>query len=283
VALLSIQSLVAYGHVGNAAAMLPLQRQGFEVWPVPTAMLAHHPGYGKPAGRVTPDSEIAAIVDSLDRLGLFAECKGVITGWLGTPANAEAALDAARRVKAANPKALYLCDPVLGDTHTGIYVDAALPPLFRDRLLPEADIVTPNQFELEWLTGRKIATLADAIGTAKAALALGPRIVVCTSLRRSDCPPNQIEALVATKAGVWLAATPELNQPLHGAGDMFAALFLARLLRGKTPKKALAFATSSTYGVLRETVAAERREPLLVAAQTELVRPTFDPVIERVG
>lgn len=282
-AVLSIQSLVAYGHVGNAAAMLPLQRQGFEVWPVPTAMLAHHPGYGKPAGRVTPATEITAIVDSLGRLDLFAGARGAITGWLGTPANAEAALDAVGQVKAANPKALYLCDPVLGDTHTGIYVDAALPPLFRDRLLPAADIVTPNQFELEWLTGRKIATLDDAIATARAALALGPKIVVCTSLRRVGCPAGKIETLAATGDGVWLAATPELNQPLHGAGDMFAALFLARLLRGKTPKKALAFATAATYGVLSATVAAGSREPLLVAAQNELVRPTLDPAIERVA
>lgn len=282
-AVLSLQSFVTYGHVGNSAALPPMQAQGFEIWPLPTAILAHHPGHGRPAARTTPPNEVEDVVDSLAKLGVLAQCRAVLTGWLGSAGNAAAALDAVDQVRALNPHALWLCDPVIGDRAEGIYVDAALPPLFRDRLLPRADIATPNQFELEWFSGQKADTLAGALAACRVLLSRGTRIVVCTSLQRHDRSAGEIEALAVTADGAWIAGTPELNNAPHGAGDMFAALFLARLLKGKSVKKALGFATAATYGVLAASVEAGQNEPLLVAARAELVLPTTTPRLERVA
>lgn len=282
-AILSIQSHTVYGHVGNSAATLPLQRLGFDVWPVPAAVLAFHNGHGKPAIRFTPAAEVRALVGSMDGIGLFAGCEAVLTGWLGQADVAAAALDAVRRVRAARPGAPWLCDPVIGEVGDGVYVPEDLATAIRDTLVPAADIVTPNQFELEWLTGRRIDSLASAIAALRAGLDLGPKIVVCTSVRREDRTPGRLETMVATRDGVWLAATPELNDLIYGAGDMFSALFLARLLRGKTPKKAMAFATAATYGVLRAGVERKRKEPMLVAMQAEFNAPSFNPQCERVA
>jgi len=282
-AILSIQSHTVYGHVGNSAATLPLHRLGFDVWPVPAAVLAFHNGHGKPAIRFTPAAEVRALVASMAGIGLFSDCKAVLSGWLGQADNAAAVLDAVRTVRAANPGALWLCDPVIGEVGDGVYVPADLAAAIRDTLVPAADVVTPNQFELEWLTGLRIDSLASAIAALRAGLDLGPKIVVCTSVRREDRSPGLLETMVATRDGVWVASTPELNDLIYGAGDMFAALFLARLLRGKSPKKAMAFATAAVYGVLRASVDSGSREPLLVQAQAEFNAPTFNPQCERVA
>ena len=280
--ILSIQSQVVYGHVGNGAALLPLQRQGFEVWAVPTAILAHHPGHGRPAGCITPARELQALLDGLEERGLFARCDGILTGWLGDVDNAEVVLAAIARIKAANPQAVWLCDPVIGDRVEGIYVRPGLPDFFRDRALAQADIVTPNRFELEWLSGRGVEKLGDILGAMDALRARGPGIVVGTSLHRRDGMPNQLDTAAANDEGMWLATTPELGTAPHGAGDLFAALFLARRLRGKSVKKALAFAVAATYGVLRASPSGPMAEPALVAAQAELVRPEFNPQVQRI-
>ncbi len=282
-AILSIQSHTVYGHVGNSAATFPLQRLGFEVWPVPAAVLAFHNGHGKPAIRFTPAVEVRALVASMDGIGLFKGCQAVLTGWLGQADNAAAALDAALTVRTANPAAVWLCDPVIGEVGDGVYVPPDLAAAIRDSLVPAADIITPNQFELEWLTGRRIDSLATAIAALRAGLDLGPKMVVCTSVRREDRTPGQLETMVATRDGVWAATTPELNDLIYGAGDMFSAVFLARLLRGKTPKKAMAFATAAIYGVLLASVDGGSKEPLLVQAQAEFNAPSFNPRCERVA
>ncbi len=279
---LSIQSHVVYGHVGNSAAVLPLQRQGIEVWPLPTAILAHHPGHGPAAGRLLGGGEVAALVEGLAARDLLRRCHAVLTGWLGSTDVAEAALAAVERLRAANGAAIWLCDPVIGDREAGIYVRVGLPEFFRDRALPRADVVTPNQFELEWLTGRRIASLADALGAADAARARGPKIVVLTSLRRADAEPGRIEALAVAEDGAWLGATQRLEGTPRGGGDIFAALLLGRLLKGKTVKKALGFAMAGTFGVLKASARAASDEPLLAAAQDELFRPSLDLVVQRV-
>lgn len=281
--ILSIQSQVIYGHVGNSTAQFALQRMGHEVMALPTGLLSFHPGHGKPAARVTPADELRATVAALKRIDMLAGCQALLTGWLGSAENADAVLDAAADLRAASPRALWLCDPVIGDTGTGVYVAADLAIRFRDRLVPAADIVTPNQFELEWLLERRIDSLPTALEALRLMLARGPKIVVCTSLRRADRTPGLLDTMVATADGAWLASTPDLQNVPNGGGDTFAAVFLARLLKGKSPKKAMAYAVAAVYGILRQTVTQGRREPLLVAAQSELVRPTFNPQVERVA
>lgn len=282
VGVLSIQSQVVYGHVGNSAAVLPLQRQGFEVWPVPTAILSHHPGHGKPAGRLLTPQDLQALIDSLAAQGLLGRCQGVLTGWLGSPELAAIALATVGRVRALNPAAIWLCDPVIGDQPGGIYVHEGMPAFFRDQATPQTDVLTPNQFELEQLTGRSVRTRGDAIAAAESLRARGARMVVVTSLNETDSDAREIEVLAVSAEGAWLGTTPALDRPPHGAGDMFAALLLARLLKGKTLKKALAFAMAATYGVLKASVRADSREPLLAEAQEELVHPAFDQVVLRI-
>lgn len=275
--ILSLQSRVIYGHVGNDAAILPLQRQGFEVWAMPTAILSAHPGYGGPAVQRIEDTMIAAWLAALDRLDIWPQAEGILTGWLGSAANGAAGLGAIRRIKAARPGLPYLCDPVIGDRAEGVYVPADMIAFFRDQALTAADIATPNHFEAETLTGRPIASVADALAAAADLRALGPRIVLITSLDLGH--GDLLETLAVGPDGAWLAATPRLVDPPKGPGDMLSALLLARLLHGDALAEALSFAVGAVYGVLRRSVEAGSREPLVVAAQEEFVRPGYRPAV----
>ena len=277
---LSIQSQVIDGHVGNGAALLALQRQGFGAWAVPSAVLAHHAGHGPPAGRTLAAAEIDAFVDSLARRGRLRDAGAMLSGWLGSAANARAAVRAATQVKAVNPGAPWLLDPVIGDDGAGVYVDHELAQCLRGEALMKADIITPNRFEAEWLAERKIGSLADALAVADKLRSWGPSIVVITSLWPEAMDSGSMATLAVAADGAWLAVTPRLADPPNGAGDLFAALFLARRLKGRRVKKALAFAVAGTYGVLKSSVGAD--ELSLVAAQEELVFPGLEPKVERV-
>jgi pyridoxine kinase len=257
-----------------------LQRQGFETWAVPTAVLAHHPGHGPPAGRTMAAAEIEAFVDSLARRGRLTDAGALLSGWLGSAANARAAMNAAAMVKAANPAAPWLLDPVIGDDGPGVYVQGELAQFLRDEALFKADIATPNRFEAEWLAERKIATLADALAAADLLRRRGPAIVVITSLWPADMDGGRMATLAVAPEGAWLATTPRLADPPNGAGDLFAALFLARRLKGRGVKKALAFAVAATFGVLKASLGADELQ--LVAAQEELVFPSMEPEVKRV-
>ncbi|GGF45856.1 pyridoxal kinase PdxY [Aliidongia dinghuensis] len=282
--ILSIQSWVTYGRVGNAAAIFPLERLGFETWAVHTVQFSNHTGYGQWRGTVFPPDHIAGLIEGMAERGALDCCRAVLTGYMGDAALGEIVLDTVERVRAANPAALWLCDPVMGDVGDGFYVKPGLPEFFRDRAVPMADIITPNQFELEYLTGRTIRSLADAVEATAAARALGPKVVVLTSLVRSDAPADEIELLVATAAGTWRVATPLLPITVNGSGDAVAALFLAHWLKtGGDPAAALSAAASAIYAVLKETHARGEREIQLIAAQDELVQPREVFKAERVG
>ncbi len=274
-AILSIQSSVVYGHVGNSAAVFPLQRLGREVWPIHTVQFSNHPGYGERSGQVFPGAHVRDLVDGIARRGVLARCAAVLSGYLGDPAVGEAVLHAVARVRAANADALYCCDPVIGDSGPGIYVEPAIPALLRDRCLPQADIATPNQFELERLTGRPVTTLADAKAACAALRAAmrpaahpGARVLV-TSLAVADTPPDAIELLAVDAAGAWRLRTPRLKLAANGTGDVIAALFLHHVLRTGSTPAALADAANAVFGLLRRTLEAGSRELLVVAAQEE--------------
>ena len=181
-AVLSIQSEVAYGHVGNSAATLPLQRLGFDVLPINTVQLAHHPGHGTWCGHKVEPERIAAILKGVEQRGALPRCDALLSGYLGDAAVADIVLDGLAALRAVRPDALFQCDPVIGDDAAGVFVSAGIPEAMRERLVPAADIVTPNRFELELLTGQPVATLSDARRAAAALRALGPKLVVATSL-----------------------------------------------------------------------------------------------------
>lgn len=277
--ILSIQSHVAYGHVGNASAAFPLQRLGHEVWTVNTVQFSNHTGYGAWRGPVFPPETIREVVAGVEERGVMGTCDGVLSGYMGEAAIGEAILDAAARVKAANPSALYCCDPVIGDVGRGVFVRPGVPEFMRDRAVPASDVATPNQFELALLTGREIATLADAKAAIEALRATGPKVLLLTSLQIDETPEDSIEMLAVDGEGAWRLRTPLLPISVNGAGDATAALFFAHLLETRSAAEALKKAASSIYGVLKATAEAGSREILTVAAQEEFVAPSrvFEP------
>ena len=278
--ILSIQSWVAYGHVGNASAVFPLQRLGAEVWAINTVQFSNHTGYGAWRGLVFGADLIRDCVEGIAERGALARCDAVLSGYMGAADIGTAILDAAARVKAANPAAFYCCDPVIGDVGRGVFVRPGIPEFIRDQALPAADIATPNQFELEWLTGIETTSLAAAKRAVAALQARGPRCVLVTSLHTADTPGDAVELLAGEGGAFWRLHTPLLPVSVNGAGDAIAALFLLHRLRTGSAAAALAAASSSIYGLLRRTAEAGSREILTVAAQEEFVSPStvFTPI-----
>lgn len=272
--ILSLQSAVAHGHVGNSAAVFALQRLGFQVARVDTVQFSNHPGHGGFRGAIHPAAHVAELVAGLDEAGVLADCHGVLTGYLGEAGSGEAALSAVDRVKQARPGAPWLCDPVMGDDGPGVYVRPGIPDFMRERALPRADILTPNRFELELLAGQPAGSVANAVTAARSLLARGPRLVVATSLGTAEAA----RCLAVTADGAWMVETPvlPLAPAVNGAGDLLSALLLARVLDGAAPPRALALAVAAVYGVLERTGRRGGREMALVDAQDELCRPSHD-------
>lgn len=279
--ILSIQSHVAYGHVGNSAVVLPLQRLGHEVWPVHTVMLSNHAGYLDHAGHIVSAGDLAGVIDGLDRRGALARCDGVLSGYLGDVAAGDVVLDAVARVRNHNEGALYCCDPVMGDDGE-IYVDAGIAEFMCQRAAPAADILTPNLFELSVLTENAPDALngapLDQIIAAARKL-IGPEYrtstVLVTSVHHAAIAPDTAALATITNAGAWLVTTPKLSfeAPPHGAGDLCAALFCAALLGGDDAASALSRTASAVYVLLEETARLGKRELALVEAQDVLVAP----------
>ena len=271
--ILSIQSHVAYGHVGNSAAVFPLQRIGVEVWPVHTVQFSNHTGYGAWRGRAFSGEAIRAVIEGIEERGVLGECDGVISGYLGSADIGEAVVDTVGRVKGANPAARYCCDPVIGDVGRGVFVRRGVPELIRERALPIADFATPNQFELDFLTARTTTTLAEALAAIDALHALGPRVVLVTSLRVDDTPADAFDLVASDGIERFRLRTPLLPLTINGAGDLIAALFFAHHLSTGSAAEALSLAASSLFGVLSRTAEQGSREMLLVEARQEFVTP----------
>jgi pyridoxine kinase len=279
---LSLQSHVAYGYVGNRAATFPLQRLGHEVWAVNTVEFSNHTGYGAWRGRTAPAEQVAEIVHGIAELGMLSRCDALLTGYVGEAALGGVVLDTAARVRAANPKAIWCCDPVLGDVDTGLYVKPGIDLFFRERAIPAADLVTPNHFELEHLSDRRIATMEQALDAARGLLN-GPRLVLITSLRRVDAPADRIEMVAVNADAAWRIVTPLIGFDImpNGTGDMVAALFTAHWLESGNVAEALGRAASSVYAVLEATRALGERELQVVVAQDRLVAPPRHFTAER--
>jgi pyridoxine kinase len=279
--ILSIQSSVAYGHVGNSAATFPLMRMGVEVWPVLTVHFSNHTGYPSWRGPLLRAEDVAEVVRGIDDRGVLGRCDAVLSGYQGADDVGAAILDAVSLVRSRNPAALYCCDPVLGDVGRGLYVRAGIPELMRDRVVPAAQIITPNQFELEFLTGRAVSSLPEVLAAADAARALGPDIVLVTSVVHTELPPGGIDMVAVSAEGAWAVTTPLLPQTFTGAGDLTAATFLASFLRGRDVAAAVAHTAAVVHAVLDVTVASGQSELQLVAAQDEIAHPSRTFAVNR--
>ncbi len=253
--------------------MFPLQRIGVEVWPVHTVQFSNHTGYGSWKGSVSTPDLIRDVVQGIEERGVLGECDGVVSGYMGSAEIGQAVLDAVARVKQANPAARYCCDPVIGDVGRGVFVQPGVAEFMRDRAVPAADVVTPNQFELDYLAGRATHSRADVLAAVDAVHALGPRVVLVTSVHTQETPADAIDLIACDKNGRFLLRTPELPISVNGAGDAIAALFFAYHLRTGSLADALSLAASAVFGVLCRSAEAGSSEILLIEAQDEFVQP----------
>ena len=246
-AVIVVSSHVARGSVGNRAAVFALETLGFPVWAVPTVILPWHPGHGRATRIVPPAAEFAAFMADLERAPWLGAVGAVLSGYLGEASQADAVAGLVGAVKARNPGALYVCDPVMGDSG-GLYVPEATAVALRDRLMPLADVATPNRYELEWMTG---VALPDLDSTIAAALDLGPPAMLVTS-----APATMAEGtgnLLLDAHHALLAEHHRIDRPPNGLGDLTAAIYLARVLSGHPPAKALQSTTAAVYEILART------------------------------
>lgn len=281
---LSIQSHVAFGHAGNSAAVLPLQLLGVTPIPVHTVQFSNHTGHGAYRGMVFGADHVREVLAGLRERGVLARCAAVLSGYLGDAAVGEVILETVAEIRAAREGLVYCCDPVMGDVGRGIFVRPGIPEFLRTRGAPAADVITPNQYELEVLLGRPLASQADAVAVGKGLIAAGKRAVVVTSLRTADVPPDRLRTLAVAGDGAWIVETPYLpvDPPPNGMGDVFSAVFLARLLGGAGVAGALEHATAALYGLVRRVERGARDLPL-VAARGEVVSPSERFAASRVG
>ena len=279
--ILSIQSSVAYGHVGNSAAVFPLQRLGVEVWPVSTVHFSNHTGYGSWRGPLLAAEDVREVITGVEERGAMPEIDAVLSGYQGGSQIGDVILDAVGRVKAANPDAIYACDPVMGNAKSGCFVHPDIPVLLRERVVPEADLITPNQFELGFLTETEPADLESTLAAVDRARDMGPSTVLVTSVLRPDRPEDTIEMLAVQGDGAWIVRTPHLPLKANGSGDVTAALFTAHLLATDDPGLALGRTVSSVFDLLQTTLDSGRRELQIVQSQEAIAHPRMQFEVTR--
>lgn len=264
---ISIQSQVVHGHVGNSAALFPMQAAGLEVAAIPTVLFSNTPDYPTLRGAALPADLFADLLRGAEERGLPQRATWLLTGYIGSVEVAELLAGFVARCKAANPALRYLCDPVMGDHGPGLYVPEAIAGVIRDRLLPLADLATPNSFELACLAGHDIARLEDLL-PAVAALRLMPGArIIATGCMLAETPAGQMESLVVTQgdgaATIGRHPTPHLPIALAGTGDLFAALLVAFLARGRDLPAAIDLAQRLTGQALAHAGRVGAREILL--------------------
>jgi pyridoxine kinase len=235
---------------------------------------SNHTGYDGWRGDVFSGGAIRLVVQGIEERGVLGECDGVLSGYLGAADIGEAVADAVVRVKSANPAARYCCDPVIGDVGRGVFVREGIPEFIKERMLPLADVVTPNQFELEYLAARAATTSAGLAAALEAVHACGPRVVFVTSQNTDETPNDCIDLVVSDGTDRCRLRTPRLPIEVGGAGDAVAALFFAHYLQLGSAAEALSLAASSMFGVLNRTAETGSSEMLLVDAQQEFVTPS---------
>lgn len=271
---LSIQSCVSYGHVGNSAAVFPMQRIGHEVMPVHTVVFSNHTGYGAWGGQLLSGDVVRDIVRGIDERGGLNDVDLVVSGYQGGNDIGDAILDAVALVKERNPQAIYACDPVLGSAKSGCFVAPEVQTLIRDRVVPKADLISPNQFELGFITGTDPHTLEETLASVDQVRAVGPSTVLVTSVFRPDRPADTIEMLAVTGEGAWIVQTPQLPFKRNGSGDVASALFSSHFRSSGDAASALGLTAASVYELLVKTYEADSPELLIVEAQDAFVAPT---------
>ncbi len=273
--LLAIQSHVVFGHAGNSAAVFPMQRVGVNVWPLNTVQFSNHTQYGQWAGEVLAPQRIPELVEGIAAIGELGNCDAVLSGYLGSAAQGRAILGGVARIKAINPNALYLCDPVMGHPEKGCSVPSEVSDFLLEEAAVMADFLCPNQLELDSFCARTPNSLFDCLAMARSLLARGPKAVLVKHLAYPGKPAESFEMLLVTAEGSWHLRRPLLAFPKQpvGVGDLTSGLFLARVLLGDSLMAAFEFAASAVHEVLLETQACASYELELVRAQDRIAHP----------
>jgi pyridoxine kinase len=269
-AVLSIQSQVAFGAIGNRAAVFALERLGIETWAVPTVLYSNHTGHHRFRGERLAADKVSDLIAGIVVLADWRRCQAILTGYAADPAGIAVAAQSAAQLRARNPDGFLACNAAFGNEE-GLFVPDAVARATCERLFPEAGLLFLNQAELEYASGRAVAGPADAVAAARALGRPATKIVVVTSVRPNDASASTL-TLALGADGCWSVETPRLPGPAHGAGDLFSALYLAHTLKGATPAEALERSVASTFGVIART--GEALDLALVQAQDELVAPT---------
>lgn len=274
--ILAIQSHVVFGHAGNSAAEFPMRRLGANVWPLNTVQFSNHTQYGKWTGSVMPASHLSDIVQGIADIGQLERCDAVLSGYLGSAEQGEHILSIVRKVKAANPRARYFCDPVMGHPEKGCIVAPGVAAFHTRHAMPASDIIAPNLIELEILSGHAVNSVEEAVSTARELIAQGPQIVLVKHLARAGYQRDRFEMLLVTADEAWHIQRPLVDfgerQPV-GVGDVTSGLLLVKLLQGATLREALEHVTAAVYDVMVMTKKMNEYELQLVAAQEGIARP----------
>ena len=270
--ILSIQSCVSYGHVGNSAITFPLQRLGVQVYPIHTVMFSNHTGYGAWRGQVFETSLVEDVFTGIKERGVLGDCQALLTGYMGSKELGLSMIQALQDLKQINPHLVYCCDPVMGDVGRGLFVREGIPEFFKNEMLQYADIITPNHFELEYLSESSFSNLEEAILAAKKVMQCGPKVVVVTSLLLEKSK-DSIHVLVVDATSSYLITTPLLPISLNGTGDLTSALFTHFYLKSKKINVALELTIARVYSIIVKTLRAGAKELVLVEAQEQLISP----------
>ena len=269
--ILLIQSYVAYGYVGNRAAMFPLQRLGFEVTAVNTVQFSNHTGYENFAGDVMTSDHLSRVLSGIEKRGIFKDFSAVLSGYLGSAELGELILQTVRKIKRENPSAYYCCDPVMGDAGVGMFIPAKVAEFIRQECVPLADILTPNLYELAYLAEQSVESLNSIKAIQAACNKLhqrGPRIILVTG----------IQMLLSFDKNLYVLETPkfDLKWPPSGSGDATSALFVGYLLKLNDPKKALEKTAASIFELFKATFEAGTRELQFIGAQELMIHPKHE-------
>lgn len=270
-AVLSIQSQVAGARVGNSVAAFALERLGVPVIALPTTLLGRRPDRGAPGGGPVEAAKLASMVEALDADGALKGVSHILSGYIALPEQAEVVLDAVRRVKAANPSAQYVCDPVMGDT-PGAFVTPEIIDAIRKRLAPAADVLTPNHWELETLAGAQLPTLET---THAGARSFGKPIIVTSAPRATG-----VATLYASPSATWLVETPKIAGAPKGAGDLFTALYVARRALGQSVVVALEAAAGAVHDIIVHSTLEGAAHLAVISAQDKLEHPDTWPTAQ---
>jgi pyridoxine kinase len=271
---LSIQSHVVFGHAGNSAAEFPMRRLGVNVWPLNTVQFSNHTQYGHWTGSAIDGSQIQDLVEGIGAIGVLPRCDAVLSGYLGTPEQAQAVVEIVRAVKAANPHARYFCDPVMGAAG-GCKVEPGIQEFLVESMPQIADAMMPNHTELQRLVGRMLDTVEEAVDACREVMERGPKLVLVKHLLDRNSPADRFNMLVVTRREAWVGQRPLYpfaRQPV-GVGDLTSAVFVARTLLGDPVRSAFEHTLAAVNAVVRATWDAGRYELELVAAQDEIARP----------